>query len=394
MRNLNFFGRSAMVSEGSTLALTVGSPSAHRRHSALKHLAFMLLFLLGSLNMWGTEYELVYSLNCATASANGSQSAYGVNSTTVMAGSGVKAFLNAAAGSTLVSNDATVSGSVYWAKGSGGPTGTPDNVLKVGKASGDGSISFTIGGDDNISKVVVVGYVWKTTSSISVNSATAQTYGTTGTSHDFIFEDLDATKTISISVTTSAVCVTGINLYKTKSGGGSTPSISLDPSSLDLAATGNAQQNIELTATNFSGSVNSVECAFFSAATCQPSEAIAQPEWITSLSDNNSNQVSFNVADNGGAARNIWMKITASDGTGNASAVLAIAQAKYIGPASLPFAYDGNGTGDLPNGLEVSGTGTYGSSPAIKFDGTGDYVIIYFSDAPGKLTYDIKGKYL
>ena len=351
----------------------------------------MLLFLLGSLNMWGTEYELVYSLNCATASANGSQSAYGVNSTTVMAGSGVKAFLNAAAGSTLVSNDATVSGSVYWAKGSGGPTGTPDNVLKVGKASGDGSISFTIGGDDNISKVVVVGYVWKTTSSISVNSATAQTYGTTGTSHDFIFEDLDATKTISISVTTSAVCVTGINLYKTKSGGGSTPSISLDPSSLDLAATGNAQQNIELTATNFSGSVNSVECAFFSAATCQPSEAIAQPEWITSLSDNNSNQVSFNVADNGGAARNIWMKITASDGTGNASAVLAIAQAKYIGPASLPFAYDGNGTGDLPNGLEVSGTGTYGSSPAIKFDGTGDYVIIYFSDAPGKLTYDIKG---
>ena len=212
-----------MVSEGSTLALTVGSPSAHRRYSALKHLAFMLLFLLGSLNVWGTEYELVYSLNCATASANGSQSAYGVNSTTVMAGSGVKAFLNAAAGSTLVSNDATVSGSVYWAKGSGGPTGTPDNVLKVGKASGGGSISFTIGGDDNISKVVVVGYVWKTTSSISVNSATAQTYGTTGTSHDFIFEDLDATKTISISVTTSAVCVTGINLYKTKSGSGSTP---------------------------------------------------------------------------------------------------------------------------------------------------------------------------
>ena len=53
MRNLNFFRRSAMVSEGSTLALTVGSPSAHRRHSVLKHLTFMLLFLLGSLNVWG-----------------------------------------------------------------------------------------------------------------------------------------------------------------------------------------------------------------------------------------------------------------------------------------------------------------------------------------------------
>ncbi len=35
--------------------MTVGSPSAHRRYSALKHLAFMLLFLLGSLNVWATS---------------------------------------------------------------------------------------------------------------------------------------------------------------------------------------------------------------------------------------------------------------------------------------------------------------------------------------------------
>ena len=38
-----------------TLALTVGSPSFDRRYSALKHLAFMLLFLLGSLNVWGEQ---------------------------------------------------------------------------------------------------------------------------------------------------------------------------------------------------------------------------------------------------------------------------------------------------------------------------------------------------
>ena len=36
-----------------TLASTVGSPSFDRRYSALKHLTFMLLFLLGSLNVWG-----------------------------------------------------------------------------------------------------------------------------------------------------------------------------------------------------------------------------------------------------------------------------------------------------------------------------------------------------
>ena len=36
-----------------TLALTVGSPSFDRRGTMLKHYAFMLLFLLGSLNVWG-----------------------------------------------------------------------------------------------------------------------------------------------------------------------------------------------------------------------------------------------------------------------------------------------------------------------------------------------------
>ena len=37
---------------GRTSALTVGSPSARRRNSRLKHLSFMLLFILGSLNVW------------------------------------------------------------------------------------------------------------------------------------------------------------------------------------------------------------------------------------------------------------------------------------------------------------------------------------------------------
>ena len=36
-----------------TLALTVGSPSFDRRGTMLKHYAFMLLFLLGSVNVWG-----------------------------------------------------------------------------------------------------------------------------------------------------------------------------------------------------------------------------------------------------------------------------------------------------------------------------------------------------
>ena len=55
MRKIHLLRKSERKSVGTTLALTVGSPSFDRRHSALKHLAFMLLFLLGSLNVWGED---------------------------------------------------------------------------------------------------------------------------------------------------------------------------------------------------------------------------------------------------------------------------------------------------------------------------------------------------
>ena len=53
MKNLNLFRKSARGSEGSTLASAVVRPSFDRRSTVVKHLAFMLLFLLGSLNVWG-----------------------------------------------------------------------------------------------------------------------------------------------------------------------------------------------------------------------------------------------------------------------------------------------------------------------------------------------------
>ena len=55
MKNFNLLRKSERKSVGTTLALTVGSPSFDRRYSRLKHLAFMLLFLLGSLNVWGAD---------------------------------------------------------------------------------------------------------------------------------------------------------------------------------------------------------------------------------------------------------------------------------------------------------------------------------------------------
>lgn len=70
MKNFNLLRKSERKSVGTTLALTVGSPSFDRRGTMLKHYAFMLLFLLGSLNVWGEteyEYQMVTSVNDISA---------------------------------------------------------------------------------------------------------------------------------------------------------------------------------------------------------------------------------------------------------------------------------------------------------------------------------------
>ena len=58
--------------------------------------------------------------------------------------------------------------------------------------------------------------------------------------------------------------------------------------------------------------------------------------------------------------------------------------------ATLPFAYD-DGKDNLPEGLTQNGLGTnYGSSPMMKFDTTGDYVVLKINETPGILAFDVK----
>jgi len=59
--------------------------------------------------------------------------------------------------------------------------------------------------------------------------------------------------------------------------------------------------------------------------------------------------------------------------------------------ALLPFAYDGNGSGVLPCGLTQEGVGTYNTEPKMKFDDTGDYLLLKLNDTPVSISYDIKG---
>ena len=69
----------------------------------------------------------------------------------------------------------------------------------------------------------------------------------------------------------------------------------------------------------------------------------------------------------------------------------AITVTAATGCATLPFDYDGNGTGTLPAGLTPSGLGTYENSPKMKFDDTGDFLILKIKHIPNTLKYDIKG---
>ena len=59
--------------------------------------------------------------------------------------------------------------------------------------------------------------------------------------------------------------------------------------------------------------------------------------------------------------------------------------------AKLPVKHTG-GRSSLPTGFTQSGLGSdYASSPNLKFDGTGDYLILKINEAPGILCFDIKG---
>ena len=82
----------------------------------------------------------------------------------------------------------------------------------------------------------------------------------------------------------------------------------------------------------------------------------------------------------------------ATHDAGSASYTITISN-PAMAVATLPFAFD-NGKADIENtpGMSQNGLGSdYGSAPLLKFDGTGDYVIIHFNGEPGKLSYDIKG---
>ena len=81
--------------------------------------------------------------------------------------------------------------------------------------------------------------------------------------------------------------------------------------------------------------------------------------------------------------------IAVKDGYANSE----VGSAAYTIPdyASLPFSFN-SGKSSLPTGLTSTTLGSdYSSAPKLKFDDTGDILILKFNEAPGELQFDIKG---
>ena len=202
-----------------------------------KLLFLFALLLTVSTSAWAETESTILTLDFSSV-ANASTS----NSLTTETAA---TFLNSAAGLESGITCSAIN-TVYDGKGQGGD-GIPQKCLKVGKAKGPGSITFTIPSSyDEVSKVEITGYGWKNTSSISINGGTAQTYSTAATEATKTFELSTASREIAIAVTTSAVCITEIKLIKVASSG--TPTCAT-PTFSPAAGTYTVAQSVELSTT-------------------------------------------------------------------------------------------------------------------------------------------------
>ena len=171
-------------------------------------LTLTLLFTLGVTSAWATEYEEMLVLDVAKNAPTGS-------TTTAMEADAILLYLeNASETKNEIKSVTDVSGKVYMGKGTGGD-GIPQACLKIGKASEAAGFTFTIADTfDDVSKVTIIGYGWKTSTVVSVNESAGQkpTKAATEVSFDYVLTS--PTKTIKIYVGSSAFCATQIILYK------------------------------------------------------------------------------------------------------------------------------------------------------------------------------------
>ena len=117
--------------------------------------------------------------------------------------------------------------------------------------------------------------------------------------------------------------------------------------------------------------------------------ATSTADWISNINVGSESVTFTTTANEGDTDRSATITLSY---TGATDKEITVTQGHYVVDyATLPFEYDGNGTGTLPSGFTCEGLSTYNSSPKMQFNSTGDWAILKFNERPGKLTFDIKG---
>ena len=162
------------------------------------------------------------------------------------------------------------------------------------------------------------------------------------------------------------------------------PTITVQPATVSTPFTG-AEGTLTVTYENITTIVAEV---YF----CDANGDEATYNWIAA-DINNDNNVYYFIDANDGEARTAYFKVY-EQSEGIYSNLVTVIQEEYVAPtyAELPFSFDG-GKADIEDtdGLSQEGLGSdYSSSPKLKFDGTGDWLLLQFQERPGTLTFNIK----
>lgn len=119
--------------------------------------------------------------------------------------------------------------------------------------------------------------------------------------------------------------------------------------------------------------------------------ATTSADWISNITVT-SDKVTFTTTANEGNEDRTATITLAYAGAENKT--VTVTQKHFVAEyATLPFEYDGGKSGIANTaGLSEDGLGSdYNSSPKLKFDGTGDWVLLKLNERPGILSFDIKG---
>ncbi|MBR4468407.1 MAG: chitobiase/beta-hexosaminidase C-terminal domain-containing protein [Bacteroidales bacterium] len=178
------------------------------------------------------------------------------------------------------------------------------------------------------------------------------------------------------------------------------PFITVNPTEVNVGAEG-ATGTLSVTCENIDDTYE-IGVRFYEDPQTPATDPAIYEDWFEIVpAGGSSNNFSYEVFSNEGDARTAYLTICAFATNGEMlteSQLVTFNQAAYVAPtfAELPFSFNGGKAAvEETDGLSQEGLGTdYAESTnpttKLKFDNTGDWLLLQFNERPGTLTYDIK----